>query len=96
MSLPSGASLMPGEYKRIQDAIAALEKEHKDGLKPGEQHAEKELSVRVALHYHNEYPKLLYKGQGTEKSVSAANADEEQKYRDQGYGDFVSDHSEEE
>lgn len=48
MSLPAGATFFPGEQKRIAEAIEALAKDH---------HAPREITVRLTLHVHHEYPK---------------------------------------
>jgi hypothetical protein len=76
-------SLVPGEQEKIDAAKAAL---------AADAHAPREVSVRMRLHQHNEYPMTLYKGQGTKKSVTVNGPDEEDKARADGYGAFVSDH----
>lgn len=48
-----GVSAANGEEKRVQDALDAL------ALDP---HAPREISVRLTLHIHNEYPKHVTVG----------------------------------
>jgi hypothetical protein len=54
MSLPSGASLNPADFKRIEEALKELAKDS---------HAPREISVKVRLHVHNEYPKHVTVGE---------------------------------
>jgi len=68
--IKNAQGLLPGEQKRIDDAVEALEKDP---------HAPNELSIRVRIHVHNEYPKHLgYDGEGKDV-VAADEADEEAK-----------------
>lgn len=46
--------LAPSEEKRIQDALTAL---------AADPHAPREISVRLILHIHNEYPKAVTVGE---------------------------------
>ncbi len=57
MTMPEGAVFAPGEVERVGAAVKALAKDP---------HAPREVSVRVVLHVHNEYPKHVTTGQ-TEK-----------------------------
>jgi len=77
MSLPSGAVLAPGEFQKIEKALESLAKDA---------HAPREISAKLVLHIHNEYPKLLYKGK---KSVQVANSEEEEQATNDGFGAFV-------
>lgn len=82
MELPEGASVSIEEIKKVSDALAELEKDP---------HAPRELDIHVTIHIRNEYPKMLYKGTGKSTPLSVASSDEEQKARDNGYGDYVHD-----
>lgn len=77
------ASFADGEVARIEQGIVDLAKDP---------HAPRELSVKVILHVHNEYPKLMYKGEGTKYQRSVANADEEKAAVADGYHEYRSDH----
>jgi hypothetical protein len=71
MSLPSGAKLEIGEFERIEAAVRALEYDV---------HAPKELSVKVIVHVHREYPKHITVGKDKDENPIvkiAQNADEE-------------------
>lgn len=72
--------LAPGEDKQIADALAELVKDP---------HAPRSLSVKVNLHVHNEYPKLLYKGVGGKDSVTVKDAAGEEQAIADGYGAFA-------
>jgi hypothetical protein len=51
MDTPNGrVDLLPGEKERIDAALLELKKDP---------HAPNELSVKVSLHVHNEYPKAI-------------------------------------
>jgi len=68
--IQNAQGLLPGEQKRIDDAVEALAKDP---------HAPNELSVRIRIHVHNEYPKHLgYDGEGKD-IVALDEADEELK-----------------
>jgi hypothetical protein len=71
MNLPEGAIVAEVEEKRIADALAALKKDHR---------APHEVSVRVTLHVHREYPKHIVVGKDKDDAPIvkvAANAKEE-------------------
>lgn len=70
MSLPNGAKLAPGEFERISKAVAEVESEHDNGLKLGSNHAPRELSVKVVLYAHREYPKHVTIGEDKIKVVN--------------------------
>jgi len=72
-----GVTLGAGEDKRIQDALEALAKDP---------HAPRELTVRITLHIHNEYPKHLHKAG---KFIIANNEAEEAAAKADGYGKYV-------
>jgi hypothetical protein len=74
-----GVSPANGEEKRVTDALAALAKDP---------HAPREISVKLTLHVHNEYPKLLYKGKHTRV---VADATEEKAAAVEGFGAFVAE-----
>ena len=73
----AAVTLADGEQKRIEDAVDALAKDP---------HAPREMTLKVTLHIHNEYPKHLYKGK---LSLVAQNEAEEEKAVADGYGKFV-------
>jgi hypothetical protein len=85
MSLPSGAVLAHGEFDRIKKAVEELEKDS---------HAPRDLSAKIRIHVHHEYPKALYLG--SKKSVVVQNAKEEQEARSKGFGARVEPREEEE
>lgn len=58
----SQVTLLPGEQEKIDAALEALAKDP---------HAPREISVRVAIHIHNEYPKFV-----GEKIVNSAEEEE--------------------
>ena len=76
LTLPEGASVSLEEQKKVSDALAALEKDP---------HAPREVTLRVTLHIHNEYPRIVYRGKET-RSVQdeAALA----KALDEGFSDY--------
>lgn len=76
ITLPEGASVAASELKKISDGIAAIEKDA---------HSPREVSIRVTLHVHNEYPKHLYKGK---ESVIVNNEEQEEKAIVEGFGKF--------
>jgi hypothetical protein len=53
MKLPEGAVFAPGEIERVEGALKHLQEDP---------HAPRELSVRVIVHVHNEYPKHVVTG----------------------------------
>lgn len=77
------SELFPGEQKRIDDALDALAKDP---------HAPREISVRVRLHIHHEYPKSLFKGKASRIVNSAT---EEKAAVEDGFGAFVPEAPEE-
>lgn len=91
MSLPNGASFAAGEVERIEAGLAELAKDPsaKDAKDRRDPHAPREISVRVILHAHREYPKVLYKGVGVRDAVQVADEEAEQAAIDRGYGDHV-------
>jgi hypothetical protein len=71
MTLPTGASFAMGEEQRITDAMEALAKDP---------HAPREISVRLILHVHREYPKHVVVGKNEDdspKTVLVNSAEEE-------------------
>lgn len=79
MSLSAGANFAAGEEERIKKALQELEKDT---------HAPRELTIKVTLHVHHDYPKLVYKGAGSSKAKSVTNPDDEAAARADGYGAF--------
>lgn len=69
-------SILPGEEKRAEDALAALAKDP---------HAPNEISLRFRLHVHHEYPKMLYKDRAHKHTLKVANEAEEKAAIEQGY-----------
>lgn len=67
-----GASVSPLEEKKVKEALAALAKDP---------HAPRELTVRVTLNVHNEYPKHVTVGLDENKKpiVEVVNSEEEEK-----------------
>lgn len=63
MELPTGATLAPGEQQRINDAVAALEKDSD---------APRELYVRIGIHIHHEYPKHVVIGKNEDETPKVA------------------------
>jgi|SRR5215472_7447347 len=71
MSLPEGATFAHGEIERVEAAVKALAADH---------HAPRELSVRVDLHVHHEYPKHVVVGKdkdGANLTVVCHSSEEE-------------------
>lgn len=64
------------EQKRISGALELLAKDP---------HAPREISVRLTLHIHNEYPKHMYKDHA---SRQVANEEEEAAAAADGFGDY--------
>ena len=82
-----GASISLDEQKRITDALAELEKDP---------HAPREISVKLTLHVHNEYPKHVYKTTGKVTELLVVNNEEEEEDAiAKGYGDYVAPVTEE-
>jgi hypothetical protein len=79
MSLPAGANFAAGEEERIKKALEELGKDN---------HAPRELTIKVTLHVHHDYPKVLYKGAGTAKAKHVNSIDEETEATTDGYGAF--------
>lgn len=71
------SSLVPGEQAKIDAAKAAL---------AADPHASREVLVKVRLHQHNEYPKMLYKGK---QNIVVQSEEEKDKAEADGYGPFV-------
>ena len=71
MEFPEIAKLAPGELARVKAAAKALEEDEK---------APKELTVRVLLHLHREYPKHVTVGKDKEGNAitKIANSAEEE------------------
>jgi len=78
MTLPTGAVLSASEVKRIEDALEALATDH---------HAPRSLTVTLTLSVRHAYPKVLYKGYGTEKAIKVNSKKEESAARNDGYHD---------
>lgn len=53
MTLPAGATFAHGELKRIEAAVEALANDH---------NSPRELTAKVILHVHHEYPKHIVVG----------------------------------
>lgn len=87
MSLPEGAVFADGAEKQISDALEALAKDP---------HSPRQISVNVILNVHREYPKMLYKGEGTAKSVLVGDEAAEQSARDAGFGEHQPEAAKEE
>jgi hypothetical protein len=78
--LPEGVDISLAEQKRIEDGLKALAKDP---------HAPRQLSIEVTLHVHNEFPKLLYKGEGKKlETRSVANESEEDAAAAEGFGPY--------
>ena len=76
-----GASLSLVEQKRITDALAELAKDP---------HAPREISVKLTLHIHNEYPKHVYKTTGKVTDLLVVNNEEEEDAAvAKGYSDYA-------
>lgn len=69
-------SLGADEEKKISDALEALSKDP---------HAPREISVKLTLHIHNEFPKIVYRGK---ESRSVANEAELEAAAKDGYGPY--------
>lgn len=71
-----GATIGTEEIERVAAAMAELAKDP---------HAPREISVKVTLHIHNEYPKMLYRGKETK---SVANEKAEAAAEKEGFGPY--------
>lgn len=67
-----GATILPGEEKKVQAALDDLAKDP---------HAPRDISVRYTLHIHNEYPKhvIVGKDKDDQPIVKVVNSPEEEK-----------------
>lgn len=68
--IQNAEGLMPGEQARIDAAVEALKEDP---------HAPNELSIRIRIHVHNEYPKHLGYDEEGKDVVANDEADEEAK-----------------
>lgn len=75
MSLPDGASFQNGEVERVAAALNELAKDP---------HAPREISVKVVLRVHRDYPRHLYKENGD--SIIVADSAAEEQAAENGYG----------